>query len=221
MRKIIQFLICNVLICQAASSQESILKINQDKYRINLPDYWGKGNKVWQILNDKLPLVCEELAGKDLCGDDCNPKYTVDFFMTVPVITDYSISKINPAPGVSNSNTRIAYTTPDRYISRSNPNPVNTISSNQNNNSNNTWNVITEYNFQCYLLLKDENDKILTRIILVDSNEVWQSPHTINLSSKSTFSNTIPRTYIENNEDKLMPGIYELLAIADKKMLAL
>ena len=40
-------------VCQHLSATDS------GKYRINLPDYWKHGNKIWRILTDKLPLVCE------------------------------------------------------------------------------------------------------------------------------------------------------------------
>jgi hypothetical protein len=67
-------------ICQTLSS------LDTNKYSIHLPDYWKPGNKAWQILSDKLPLVCDELKGKELCGDNCNPKYSIEFEMSEPII---------------------------------------------------------------------------------------------------------------------------------------
>src|SRR5258705_1537851 len=66
-----------------------------NKYSIHLPDYWRPGNKVWRILNDKLPLVCEELKEKELCGNDCHPKYTIEFEMSEPIINDYQPNHIS------------------------------------------------------------------------------------------------------------------------------
>src|SRR5215212_321346 len=59
------------------SEAQTLASIDTGKYKIVLPDYWKRGNKIWQILNDKLPLVCPELKDKDLCGDNCNPAYYI------------------------------------------------------------------------------------------------------------------------------------------------
>jgi hypothetical protein len=90
-------------------------------------------------LNDKLPLVCEELKDKQLCGDDCNPKYIVAFEMTRPVINDSYFAKVK-TPGERES-----------------------------------WKSLPgrNYNFQASLLLQDNNGIVLTRFIIVDTNEVW------------------------------------------------
>src|SRR5689334_13486005 len=81
----------------SATAQDKKLPLSKNKYRINLPDYWGYGNKVWQILTEKLPLVSEELKGKDICGDNCRPKYTVDFYITEPEVIGYTRDK-KPQP---------------------------------------------------------------------------------------------------------------------------
>ncbi|MEQ1676594.1 MAG: hypothetical protein ABL876_07835, partial [Chitinophagaceae bacterium] len=82
-----------------AASQRDLSLIDENKYRINLPDYWARGNKVWQILDEKLPDICPELKGKELCGDNCNPKYTIEFYITDPLVYEYAFQ--NKVPPVS------------------------------------------------------------------------------------------------------------------------
>ena len=77
------------------SSGQSLSEIDSSKYKINLPDYWKPGNKIWRILNDKLPQVCEELKNKELCGDNCNPAYRIEFEMSEPIINDYYSNHIS------------------------------------------------------------------------------------------------------------------------------
>jgi hypothetical protein len=49
------------------------------------------------------------------------------------------------------------------------------ISSDYNvNNPREVWDFITHYRFQCYLLLDDDAKTLLTKIVLTDTNEVWQ-----------------------------------------------
>jgi hypothetical protein len=84
------------------SAQKS-LPVDSNRYSIELPAYWKTGNKVWRILNDKLPLICPEVKNKDLCGEQCNPalKFTLH---TSPVsVIDYNY---HPSSVVSTSNTQ-------------------------------------------------------------------------------------------------------------------
>jgi hypothetical protein len=37
--------------------------------------------------------VCDELKGKEICGDDCKPKYTLEFYLSEPIVIDF---KANP-----------------------------------------------------------------------------------------------------------------------------
>jgi hypothetical protein len=118
---------------------QDLSKIDTGKYRIDLPAYWKPGNSIWHILNDKLPVVCDELKDKQLCGDDCNPKYIVAFEMTRPIIYDHYLGKVK---------------SPD---------------------SSESWKSFAgrNYNFQASLLLLDNNGVLLTKFIIVDTNEVW------------------------------------------------
>jgi hypothetical protein len=79
----------------SALAQKTVRQPDTTKYRINLPDYWKPGNKVWSILIDKLPEVCDELKNKDLCGDHCNAMYTVDFQMSEPLILERYAQRIS------------------------------------------------------------------------------------------------------------------------------
>ncbi len=191
-----------------AAAQKNTPPVNNDKYRINLPSYWGKGNKVWKVLTDKLPLICGELVAKELCGDKCNPKYSVDFYITEPTVLDYTSKKVI---AVASTDTRYLLQKPIP------PQGASDYVNSPNNNNDNSWQVITNYTFQCFLLLKNEKGDILTRMILVDTNEVWEKINPV----LSTVSGPPLSSYIETNKEKFRPVSYDLLAIADKKILAL
>lgn len=194
-------------------------KLSENKYRINLPDYWKSGNKVWQKLTDKLPEVCGELKDKELCGDNCNPRYTVEFYMTQPWIIDYYPNHISSD------------------VNSTRPTEL--------------WEFVTYYNFQCYLLLYDNSTKkLLTKVIVVDTNEVWQlrnratllsyapagpsraglRAYTVNsgtqqlpstISGPTSQSGQTPFSYINNNKSVLNPQEKDLLAVVDDKFRSL
>jgi hypothetical protein len=186
-----------------------------NKYRLNLPDYWKPGNKVWRILDDKLPTVAPELVGKQLCGDDCKAKYTIEFEMSEPTILDYYSNHLT-------TNTQVE-----------------------------TWEFVTLYSFTANLYLFDEN-KVLTRFILVDTNEIWRKINRAQLpayvpkppqkiySVRQTWNNNpsdparqyvlfnsqnnsgmagmSPYTYINENKAKLSPTQWDMLGIIDEKI---
>jgi hypothetical protein len=193
--------------------------IKENKYKINLPEYWKPGNKVWKKLTERLPQICEELTDKDLCGDDCNPRYRVDFYMTPPVVEDYNYNNIAPNPN-------------------GNP-PLD------------TWEFVTYYHFECYLLLYDnKTEELLTKVIVVDSNELWTVKNRVRLQNNATSSPVVytprnlpintqgppvafysgsglpsmapqraqtPFSYISKNADKLAPQEKDQLFIVDNK----
>ncbi|MBC7873453.1 MAG: hypothetical protein H7Y01_05635 [Ferruginibacter sp.] len=182
---------------------QNLSSLDTNKYRINLPDYWGRGNKIWQVLLDKLPLVCEELKDKELCGDDCNPKYFIEFEMSAPVIYDYSSRHI------LSDNTNNFYKRPSG-----------------------TWDITTLYGFECSLLLLDNNNKLLTRLIVVDTDETWTFSNRITLPSYSPPPPLYPAmrwvstgqegqsvySYINKNKEKLAPAFKDMFAVVDKKI---
>src|SRR6185436_3318183 len=108
----------------------------------------------WKILTDKLPLVCNEIRDKELCGDHCNPFYTVEFEMSGPVIFDYLPNHISS-----------------------------TYTNNQFVKPSETWEIQTLYGFECSLLLRNEKGVLITRFILVDTNEVWRIAKRVILAS--------------------------------------
>jgi hypothetical protein len=221
--KKIYFILSSIVLLSfiSAGQQTKSKKINENKFRINLPDYWGYGNKVWQILTEKLPLVCEELKDKDICGDNCNPKYTIDFYITEPELVGYTRYKKlqmpstntrnlahNMMPGILLSNPAYRYNIQPEYYSSA-----------AHNWPDEKWEITGEYVFQCFLLLKDDTGGIITKLILVDTNEVWSS--TYKGERPSNFSSQNPDVFFEENKDNFMPVKFELLAIVDKKILSL
>lgn len=225
MKKIIFFSL--IMIWGYSNSQGQLISsIDTGKYRINLPDFWSRGNKIWQILNDKLPLVCEELKDKDLCGDDCNPSYSIEFEMSEPVIFD---SRPNH---ISSDFTNNLYKRPSEV-----------------------WDLVTYYGFECSLLLLNEKNELLTRLILVDTNELWTVTNRITLASYAsppTLINSMrrpttsrsgqsdlnyiptvamlpsigqqgvtPFEYINTHKACLSPNRRDMLTVVDKKIRAL
>ena len=191
-----------------AVSGQSLSAVDSIKYSIHLPDYWKPGNKIWRILNDKLPQVCEELKGKQLCGDNCNPVYRIEFEMSEPIINDYYSSPIS----------------------------LGTISQ--------TWEFVTMYRFSSSFLLMNEKNELLTRFILVDTNEFWRVTHKAVLASsipsppqkiymlnnpgltpadaqlqyRTGTAGQSPYDYINKNKDKLSPTPRDMLGIIDEKI---
>ncbi len=205
------------------TAQQTSEKIDTNKYRINLPDYWEKGNKVWKVLNDRLPAICEELINKDLCGDDCNPKYSIELYITEPYIQEFRYSKVFPKP-----KTRTVYQSYTPFHTgtfgpgdpRANfPNFLAPAETNRTDNADNSWQFITSYSFDCYLLLVENKEKVLTRIVLVDTNEVWERFIPEDYAKTRNIKN--PDTFIDEHKELLVPRLHELFAIIDKKILAL
>lgn len=198
----------------AASAQ----KLNESKYRINLPDYWKPGSKVWNILSDKLPQVCEELQNKDLCGDACRPRYQVEFYMSAPEVFDYY--------------------------------PIHIANDNTASGAVERWDFITYYKFECFLLLYDKrNDSLLTKLILVDTNDVFTLRNQATLRAFSPipvqrltagpatpgsaaaraimlYNSSVPTgqagqtpfSYINENRQRLNPQEKDLLAVVDDRI---
>lgn len=220
MNKVLLCLIFFILPAEFLPAQD-LSSVDSTKYRINLPDFWKPGNKIWRILTDKLPIVCEELKDKEICGDDCNPWLRIEFEMSQPVIFDHLPNHISAN-----------YT----HTQRVSPYDI--------------WDIQTCYGFECSLLLMDNNDKILTRFILVDTNEVWKISNRVKLLSyapapiPATYTRRVsnrngnvidpnvsmqqfvpgaqegetPFAYINRNQEKLLPSLKDLFAIIDKKI---
>ena len=200
---------------------QSLSTIDTGKYRINLPAHFKPGNKAWRILDEKLPLVCEELKNKELCGDNCNPAYTIDFTMSAPVVLDYYAQRI----------------------------------------SGTNYDIITLYTFECFLLLKNNSGEIITRIVLVDTNDVFKitnkasiaeflvppPPNKISLQKNASGQPEVvvaanlnnppttsvfrsdgsyggietPYSYINKNKEKLAPREKDQLAVIGQRIIAL
>jgi len=188
-----------------------------NKYRLNLPAYWKPGNKAWRILDEKLPIVCDELKNKDLCGDNCNAMYVVDFDVSEPEVIDYYAEKRGGT----------------------------------------MYDIITLYFFRSNLYVRNRSGDIVTRIILVDTNEVHkkithirfddyyvppapqktymvrrpgQTPRLVvaNEERSAPTNNTqggrnseSPYSYINKNKERLKPGEREMYSVIDKKIAAL
>ncbi len=209
---------------QLNASSQNLASIDTNKYRINLPDFWKPGNKIWEILSDKLPIVCEEIRDKELCGDDCNPRYTIEFEMSMPVVIDYQANHI-----------------------------LSSYANNQTSRPTETWDIQTIYAFESSLLLTNEKGEYIKRFIIVDVNESWRISSRITLNSYapppplvlynrrpapsrfgivdplSNFSNQqlipitgqegeTPFAYIAKNKKKLAPTFRDMFIVIDQKI---
>lgn len=208
--------------CLAETTGQRLLNVDTNKYRIDLPDYWKPGNRVWKILTDKLPLVCNEIKDKELCGDHCNPLYTLEFEMSGPVIFDYFTNHIS------------SIYTNNQFVK---PSEI--------------WEIQTLYGFECSLLLRNDKGVLLTRFILVDTNEIWRIGNRVTLASYSpppipaNYGRRIrsnregmvdpyaasqpsmpafgqegetPYAYINKNREKLTPTYRDMIAVVDRKI---
>jgi len=205
---------------------QHLSSVDTGKFRINLPPYWKAGNKVWEILVDKLPLVCEELKDKELCGNDCNPRYSIEFEMSPPVIFSYTSNHI------SSDYTNNQYRKPSEV-----------------------WDFNAHYSFECYLLLLDDKNKLLTKFVLVDSTEEWTVTFRETLRSYAppppqmqalrrnwasrngtvidngpSFQSIVPAmaqegqtpySFINSNKDKLWPTNNDMFLVVDRKIKSL
>lgn len=199
------------LLLSPVFSQRTLKETDENKYRINLPDHWKPHSKAFHVLSDVLPALCPELKDKDLCGDNCNPAWTVEFYLTEPELLWYEVNA-KPSP-VNNTNTQFSFVRKDMYISPASPQMRETGNNAAYRRIPGEFagkEVVSYFNFQCFLLLKDKEQKIVTRLILVDTNEVWKKVQ----SSKTSYNST-------GKWGSLLPGSDELLAIADKKILVL
>ncbi|MBI5857246.1 MAG: hypothetical protein HZB42_06315 [Sphingobacteriales bacterium] len=211
-------------VCSSVAVSQHLNRIDTNKYRINLPDYWKPGNKIWQILSDKLPLVCEEIRDKELCGDDCNPRYTIEFEMSKPVVFEYRPVHILSA-----------------------------YSNNLNTRPTETWDIQTIYGFECSLLLRNETGQYIKRFIIVDMNETWRISNRVTLNSYASppaillYGRRIipgrrgiidpvvnpanqqilpataqegetPYAYILKNREKLAPAFRDMFDVIDQKI---
>jgi hypothetical protein len=210
MKKLSLLLLIVTVITAGVSAQRKKATPDETKYRINLPDYWGKGHKVWSALIDKLPEICDELKDKDVCGDNCNPAWSVDFYITEAVIFDYTIMK---KLSVNSTNTQLNVL--QERARMQNPFDYQRYLSIPDN-SRTTWNITTNYGFICYLLLRDYSGKIIAKLVLTDTNEVWRKQHTLTISSS-----TNPQSFLGKSTNYGAPLPKELMEIAEEKILNL
>lgn len=202
-----------------ATAQQASEKIDTNKYRINLPDYWGKGHKVWNILIDRLPEICPELSNKDLCGDDCKTRYSVELYLTNPVIEDYKYTNYgtsvpsNTRPGSFNP----VFDPTGKMVSL----PMATmINLTQSGNKDVKMTLSSYYSFECYLLLVENNEKIITKMVLVDPTELWSKRKNFN-NAYNNRPGIAPEQIIEKNKDEVTPTEKDLFNIVENKILAL
>lgn len=196
-------------------SQRTLQDTDENKYRILLPDHWSNHSKAFHVLTDVLPALCPELKDKDICGDDCNPAWTVAFYLSEPELLSYQVYPRNSP--ITNTNTRSSFVSKDFYISPASPQPRQETGNNliyRQPNTNTTGKEIVSYfTFQCFLLLRDKEQNIVTRLILVDTNEVWQK---VQANRKGNTPEDA-----SGKTNPLLPSAKDLMAIADKKIIAL
>lgn len=214
MRKIYPFIFILLVVTITAQSQKS-LKVSENKFKLELYKVWGKSHAVSKKLLEKLPEICPELKDFEICGDDCNPEYTVEFFMSDPTVFEYRLQR---TAGFPNTNTRnlVQYPIarlnfPEQQIS---PNNVLQPSSEK-------WTIVSSYFFQSFLLLRNRNNEIITKLVLVDTNEVWQTLRSSVINVNPNSRKNTPFSNIDDNPEMLIPPREEMVGIVERKILAL
>jgi hypothetical protein len=196
-------------------SQKTLKDTDENKYRINLPEYWGKGYKYLRILNTILSEQVDVLKDKELCGDECNTGYRVEVYITNPKMEEYRYSKVlqwanTNTRGLTNNRRLVNLETGQYEPSLNNYAPV--------NNSQDRWQFRGLYSFNCYLLVIDKDDKITHKLILVSDDELWDKKMITDLSLHTQLT---PAAYLEANYEKLYPADFEVYSIIENKILAL
>lgn len=192
-----------LLFISISSSGQRLSDIDTNKYSIHLPSYWKPGNKIWEILTDKFPIVCEELKDKELCGDHCNPKYTIEFDMSEPVIYNYYSSHISSGPATESWQFYTVYSFSASLLLFNEKDKLLTqfilVDSTEK------WTVAHRAELASYLPSK-------TPIMYVQNGQVYQSARTSGTSGQTPFS------YINNNKEKLSPTQRDMLSVVDEKI---
>ena len=187
--------------------------VDTNKYRINLPDYWKPGNKVWKILDEKLPLVSAELKDKQLCGDNCKPKYTIEFEMSEPVVTDYLTNSISSTATTQTwefvtlyyfSSSLLLFDEIDKLLTRF-------ILVDENE----TWRVVNKSTLATFTPRSQQKIYALSGPLLTLSNAINRGS---NAREQAGQPGTSPYQYINNNKDKLHPTRAHMLAVIDEKI---
>ena len=193
-------------------SQHFTKATDTTKFRIFLPSYWKPGHKAWRILNEKLPLVCEELKDKDLCGDDCNPLYNVILEISEPEVIDYYSNRL-----YSNNHEFVTlFTFQAAFLLRDN-----------------SGNILTR------MILADTNEVFRTTRREKLNEYIYSPPPLLSqrrypggmsesdilrrvnnpvTNQRPTTYEPTPHSYIRNNKRKLQPTEIDLLEVINKKI---
>lgn len=213
MKSFILFLIV-VAMGQRPSEAQTLADIDTNKYSIRLPSHWKPGNKIWKILSDKLPLICEEIKDKELCGDRCNPKYTIVLEIYEPLATDhdfYCTNTTSTGP-VRNWVFLTYYNFHSSFLLLNEKGQVLTrfvlVDTTE------TWMVRKHesFNLQPEVIYRPARVNNSNYFLLRAQNPVAPQP-------QIRYRDTVdPMTYIQQNRQALLPSDLELFAIIDRKI---
>jgi len=161
-------------------------------------------------------MICEEIKDKELCGDDCNPRYTIELEVYEPLATNYDYYCTNLA---SNSPFRdwvflTYYNFQSSFLLLNEKREL--ITRFILVDTTETWMVRKKESFQ----LQPEITYSASRVIL--------STYTLNRAQNPMsprllvrYRDTInPAEYVDKNRQTLLPSDAELFAIIEKKIRA-
>lgn len=210
MKRMIPCFTLLVLISTAAAGQK-LSDVDTAKYTINLPGYWRPGNKIWQILSDKLPTVCEELKDKELCGDHCNPKYSIEFIMSEPVILDYYSNHISSGTTSQTYEFVTLYSFSSSLLLMNEKNEVLTRFILADTNE--VWRVTHKTQLASY------TSRPAQRIYMLQGSSQQDATDNNRWGNRgSGTGGQSPFAYINNNKDKLSPTLADMLKVIDEKI---
>lgn len=195
--------------CSSTFSQQA-KKVNPSKYRINLPNYWKPGSKAVQVLADRLPEVCEELKDKELCGDDCRAKYTLEFYMSEPKVFEYRANLVSVGTEKSTYNFVTSYSfesalllfdESDKLLKR-----INLV------NADEVFTITHRAELNNYVPSMNNRQSMNTQ---APGTVAIPNLYPANYWNTRTIRGQTPYSYIEEHVDKLYPTRNGMLSVVD------
>lgn len=215
MQKIYPFLPVLLMICISAGAQQTT---SDNNFSLELPSYWKKEGKVWRMLAEKLPEYCPELSGKQVCADCPQTEYKVVWLMSEPLVMgqdskEIDNNRINGTNGINRmTSAGRSNTGRDSIVANSN------YVYERTRDYNTRWQIRTYFTFQFSLLVLDNKDSIIRRLILVDNDEVNFKATEITSSSRFETNPVIPANFVAENQRELMPQQNDQFVVVDRKL---
>jgi hypothetical protein len=157
MRKLILSILLYIIGVNAFSQ---INFVDTNKYKVMLPSFWKKDKGLLKLFDTTLYKTWYELQNKRICTKSCDPFFLVILVISKPEYLDPYVS-FNERPEIDQV-------------------------SDYKGTGNNAHFIIIPYKFSAKLVLKNQEGKILSEKIIVDTTEVFKKFQYERVTSKST-----------------------------------